>query len=280
MLKIGKYNELVIDRRVDFGLYLSTGVEEEDVLLPSKYVPKDIKIGDTIKVFIYTDSEDRPIATTLKPKAIVGEFAFLLAKDVSHLGAFMDWGLEKDLLVPSNEQLGNMVKGQKYVVKVCYHEKTDRVYATGRIEKHCDKNIRGLKAGEKVELLIHDFTDIGILAIVNNQYSGMLYRSETFQRLSKGEIIEGYIKKIRDDGKLDLSLKKNNQESQDKAGNIVLEKLTASDGFINCHDKSSPIEIKNHFSMSKSEFKKAIGGLYKAGKIEILDNGIRLKKNS
>jgi predicted RNA-binding protein (virulence factor B family) len=190
----------------------------------------------------------------------------------------MDWGLEKDLLVPSNEQLGNMVKGQKYVVKVCYHEKTDRVYATGRIEKHCDKNTSGLKAGQKVDLMIYDFSEIGILAIVNNQYSGMLYRNETFKRLEKGEKIEGYITKIRDDGKLDLSLKQTNQESLDKSGTLILEKLKLKNGFIPCHDKSSPKEIKDIFSMSKSEFKKSIGGLYKTGKIEISKEGISLKK--
>ncbi len=276
MLKIGSYNELVVKRILDFGLYL--GTDEDDVLLPSKYIPKNTKTGDKLNVFIYTDSEDRPIATTLKPKAVVDEFAFLYVKQVTHIGAFMGWGLEKDLLVPANEQLGTLRVGQRYVVKVLYHEKTKRVYATGRIDKHCDKNPSDLKVGQKVNLLIYDYSEIGILAVVNNQYSGMLYRSETFQRLAKGDTVDAYIIKIRDDGKLDLSLSKTSQESLDKSGMFILDKLNSADGLLPFHDKSTPLEIKTHFAMSKSEFKKAIGGLYKAGKIDILKNGIRLKK--
>lgn len=277
MLKIGSYNELVVERVVDFGLYLNP--KPDEVLLPFKYVPGNTRPGDTLRVFIYTDSEDRPVATTLEPKAVVGEFAYLQVKDVASFGAFMDWGLEKDLLVPSSQQQDRMKVGKNYVVKVCLDETTGRVYGTNRITHNCDKNPKDLSEGEKVDLLIYGITKIGIMAVVNNRYSGLLYRSEVFTSVSIGEKIPGYISRIREDGKIDLTLKSPGYQSIRGSGAIILEILQNNGGFLPCHDKSPPDEIHRIFSMSKKEFKKAVGGLYKTGYLLLSANGIQLKSS-
>ena len=275
MLKIGQYNHLVIDRAVDFGLYLKIG--DHEVLLPSKYVPVESRPGDTLRVFVYTDSEDRPIATTLAPKASVGDFAYLQVNDVASFGAFLDWGLEKDLLLPRSEQKGRVRIGQRLVVKVCLDEHTGRVYSTNRIEENCEPIPKGFFEGQKVSLLIYAVTRIGIMAVVDNRHAGMLYRSDTFKPLSIGDTAEGYIRKIRKDGRLDLSLKKPGYRSIADSSDSVMQTLVKHGGFIPCHDKSPPEEIRHIFSMSKKEFKRAVGNLYKNGKIELTDRGIRTK---
>jgi uncharacterized protein len=276
MIIIGKYNDLVVERIVEFGVYLNP--KEDEILLPAKYVPENTRPGDTLRVFVYTDSEDRPIATTLSPKAVVGEFAYLQVKDVASFGAFLDWGLEKDLLVPANEQQNRMKIGQKYVVKVCLDPKTRRVYATSRIAQHCEKAPKNLFVGEKVSLLMYSHTKIGITAVVNSQYAGMIYKSETYEPLSIGEKRDGYVSRIREDGKIDLVLKKPGHHSITDSGALVMDILQKAGGTLPCHDKSAPDEIKHTFSMSKKEFKRATGGLYKAGKIDITDKGIRIKR--
>ncbi len=274
MLEIGSYNELTVEREVDFGFYL--GDSEDEVLLPSKYVPENLSIGDKIKVFVYTDSEDRPIATTLEPNAVVGDFAVLTVKEYTPIGAFMDWGLEKDLLVPKTEQRQRMTTGEKHVVKVCLDSVTDRVYGTTRISSHCKKAPEALREGERVSMLIYDSTQIGLMVVVNNEYVGMLYKNETFEKLSPGDTRDGYILKIRDDGKIDLSLKKPGYNSVSSSSKTIIEKLEDADGLLPFHDKSSPDEINSCFSMSKKEFKRAIGQLYKQGNIKISRDGIRL----
>jgi len=274
MLKIGRYNNLIVEKRVDFGLYLQT--EEESILLPQKYVSENVTIGDTLEVFVYTDSEDRPVATTLMPKGIVGDFVFLKAKDVASFGTFMDWGLEKDLLVPKSEQQDKMVTGEKYLTKICYDDRTGRVYGTTKISMHCDKNIKDLKVGQKVDLLIHSLTQIGIMAVIDNRYFGMLYKNETYQDLSIGDTCTGYIMRVREDKKIDLTLKKPGYTSVKASGDTIVDILKKSGGFIPCHDKSTPEEIKKIFSMSKKEFKRAIGGLFKKGILKLEKNGIRL----
>jgi hypothetical protein len=274
MLKIGRYNDLVVEKRVEFGLYLET--DEESILLPQKYVPEDVNIGDTLEVFVYTDSEDRPVATTLKPNGILGDFVFLKAKDVTSFGTFMDWGLEKDLLVPKSEQQDNMVPGKKYITKICFDDQTDRVFGSTKISVHCDKDIKDLKVGQKVDLLIHSVTKIGIMAVVNNRYFGMLYINETYQDLSIGDICTGYIMRLRQDKKIDLTLKKPGYTSVKESEDTIVNILKKTGGFIPCHDKSSPEEIKKVFSMSKKEFKRAIGGLFKKRILELKKNGIRL----
>lgn len=274
MLKIGNYNALIVARKVEFGAYLGSG--EDEVLLPSKYMPQGTKIGDTLNVFIYTDSEDRRIATTRKPKAVVGEFAYLKVKDVTSFGAFMDWGLEKDLLVPKNQQQDRLRVGKKYVVKICLDDVTQRVYGTNRIAANCEKIPSGLVEGQKVRLLIYGLSNIGITAVINNQYTGMLYRNETYDELHVGDERDGYVSRIREDGSIDLTLKRPGYRSITDSSSKIIQILNQSGGFIPCHDKSPPDEIKKMFAMSKKEFKRAIGGLYKSRKIEILDNGIRL----
>jgi predicted RNA-binding protein (virulence factor B family) len=259
---------------VDFGLYLNP--KPDEVLLPLKYVPDSAGPGDVLRVFVYTDSEDRPVATTLKPRAVVGDFACLQVKDVTNFGAFMDWGLEKDLLVPANQQQDRMKPGRHYVVKVCLDELTGRVYGTNRITRNCDKDTRGLSAGEKVDLLIYGMTQIGIMAVVNNRYCGLLYRSEVYAPLAIGSRTTGYISRIREDGRIDLTLKSPGYRSVGGSGAGILEILKNKGGFIPCHDRSSPDEIRRVFSMSKKEFKKAIGGLYKSGRIIITDKGIQI----
>ncbi len=275
MLKIGKYNDLVVEKEVEFGLYLNS--DEGEILLPQKYVPKDVNLGDTIEVFIYTDSEDRLVATTLEPKGIVGDFVFLEAKDIVHFGTFMDWGLEKDLLIPKSEQRDRMVPGEKYLTKICFDEMTDRVYGTTKISVNCDKDIEDLKEGQEVNLLIHSFSKIGIMAVIDNRYYGMLYVNETYKDLSAGDTCTGYIMRIREDNKIDLTLKKPGYGSVKGSADVILNKLEKAGGFIPCHDKSSPEEIKKVFSMSKKEFKRAVGGLFKKGLLELKENGINLK---
>ena len=274
MLKIGQYNNLVVEKSVDFGLYLLT--EGDSILLPQKYVSEDINIGDTLKVFVYTDSEDRPVATTLTPYGILGDFVFLEAKDVTSFGTFMDWGLEKDLLVPKSEQQDRMVPGKKYITKICFDDKTDRVFGSTKISMHFDKNIEDLKVGQKVDLLIYSLTKIGIMAVINNRHSGMLYINETYQDLSIGNTCTGYIMRLREDNKIDLTLKKPGYDSVKESGDTIVNILKKAGGFVPCHDKSSPEEIKKIFSMSKKEFKRAIGGLFKKRILVLKENGIKL----
>jgi len=275
MLEIGKYNDLVVEKEVEFGLYLNS--EEGEILLPQKYVPEDVKVGDTINVFIYTDSEDRIIATTIEPHGVIDDFVFLEAKDVVPFGTFMDWGLEKDLLVPKSEQRDKMIPGEKYLTKISFDEMTSRVYGTTKISVNCDSNIEELKEGQKVELLIHSLSKIGIMAVVDNRYYGMLYINETYKDLSPGDTCTGYIMRLREDNKIDLTLKEPGYGSVRGSSDIILNKLEKAGGFIPCHDKSSPEEIKKNFSMSKKEFKRSIGGLFKKGLIDLKEDGIKLK---
>ena len=274
-LKVGRYNHLIVESRSDFGLYLSS--DEDRVLLPNKYVSDHLTIGDALDVFIYTDSEDRLVATTLRPAGIVGDFAFLKAKDITSFGTFMEWGLEKDLLVPKNEQQDRMVPGKKYLTKICLDNETQRVYGTTQISVNCDKNIKDLKVGQPVDLIIHSITKIGITAVIDNRYFGMLYLNETYQDLSIGDTCTGYIMRVREDKKIDLTLKKPGYMSVEVSARKIVSILKEAGGFIPCHDKSSPENIKTIFSMSKKEFKRAVGGLYKKGVLELKKNGIGLK---
>ena len=274
--KIGRYNRLSVQTRSDYGVYLSFG--EDRVLLPNKYVPEKLSIGDYLDVFVYTDSEDRLVATTLNPAGVVGDFVFLISKDVAPIGTFMDWGLEKDLLVPRNEQQDRMVPEKKYLVKICQDDRTHRIYGTTQISANCDKDTRGLKVGQQVDLILHSITTIGIMAVVDNRYYGMMYLNETYQKLFIGDTCKGYIMRLREDGKIDLSLKKPGYSSVPKSAEVILYRLNKSGGFIPCHDKSSPEEIRKRFSMSKKEFKRAVGTLYKKRLIELRNNGIALIK--
>ncbi|SCY39567.1 CvfB family protein [Desulfoluna spongiiphila] len=277
MLKIGQMNSLVAERYMEFGFYLNT--REEQVLLPNKYVPEGFKLGDRINVFVYTDSEDRPVATTLTPKAMVGDFALLTVKDVNPFGTFFDWGLEKDLLVPKSEQQKPMAVGEKHVVYVSLDEETGRVFGSTRLGRHCSKFSMGQEEGQKVSLLIYGITKLSIQAVIDDECLGILYRNEVFSKVAIGDRITGYVSRIREDGKIDLTLKKPGYQSVAGSANRVLEILEEAGGFVACHDKSTPEEIKRIFSMSKKEFKRTVGALYKKGFIELSDTGIRLKED-
>ena len=278
MLAIGRYNTLVVQREVDFGVYLNP--KPDEVLLPSKYVPPHTRPGDTLRVFVYTDSEDRPVATTLRPKAVVGEVAYLTVKDTAPIGAFLDWGLEKDLFVPKREQQQRLTVGQDCVVKVLLDAKTGRVYGSTRIARHCRKAAGGLRVGQQVRVLVSGFTNLGAPVVVDDTYLGMVYRNETYEPLRIGDRRPGYIRNIRQDGRIDITLRKPGVASQSAAGRRILEALRKEGGFIPCHDRSPPGEIVRRFAMSKREFKRAIGGLYKQRLITLSPRGIRLNPGS
>lgn len=276
MLNIGKFNTLQIVKRTPQGLYLDS--DKGEILLPNKYIPEAIEIGDSVDVFIYTDSEDRLIATTLKPYALLDEFACLEVKHTTTFGAFLDWGLEKDLFVPLKEQHRMMQEGQKYVVRVCLDARTERLIGVSKLAAFLSKDTENLQEGQEVSLLVHEFTTIGIMCIIDNEYSGMLYKNEVFKSLRVGDVLNGYIKNVRDgDGKIDISLRQEGFKGIRDESDIIIESLKENDNFLPYNDDSTPEEIKHQFQMSKKTFKKLIGILYKQGKIVILDGGIRLK---
>ena len=276
MIEIGQTYELNVVKILDFGAYLDAK-ELGEILLPYKYVPDDLSVNDSVSVFLYLDSEDRPVATTQTPKAIVGEFAYLRVLDVSRVGAFLDWGLDKDLLVPFSEQHMPMVEGHSYLVYI-YRDKNDgRIAATSKIDKIIDEDKpHHFKPQDAVDLVIAHRTDLGYKAIINHSYWGLLYKDDVFVRLNFGQKMTGYIKLVRPDGKIDLSLQ-GGQQTRDKYAEIILRYLQAKDGFAPVHDKSDPKLISEIFGMSKGAFKKAIGSLYKQRIISIEKEGIRLK---
>lgn len=275
MIKIGETVQLNVVKIVEFGCYLDAE-ELGEVLLPKKYMPQDLSIGNSIKVFLYLDSEDRPVATTQTPKAVVGEFAYLKVVAVNDVGAFLDWGLEKDVLVPFAEQHRPMEVGRSYLVYL-YLDKIDgRITASSKINKFLDdEKPHHFKPRQVVDLIIANSTDLGYKVIINHSHWGVLYKDEVFQRLSFGQYKKGYIKHIRPDGKIDLSLQ-GGQETRDKYAKIIINYLKKQNGFAPLHDKSDPQLISELFGMSKGAFKKAIGGLYKSKIISIEKDGIRL----
>lgn len=275
MLEIGKFNRLEVLREVDFGFYLQS--DKGDILIPRKYVPEGTKIGEIMNVFVYTDSEDRLIATTLDPIAVVGEFAAMKVKDVTNFGAFLDWGIEKDLLVPNSEQHRKLFVGQTTVVRLCLDQRTERVIGVGKLNPFLKKDLSTLQEGQAVNLMVYDETDLGFMVLIDDQYSGMLYENEVFEPLEIGDKKKGFIKKVRPDGKIDVRLFKEGMAGIEASKNTVLKKLKSSGGFLPYHDKSDSEAIIEAFQMSKKAFKKAVGGLYKEGKIQILDDGIQLK---
>jgi len=275
MISIGKTYKLDVLKTVDFGFYLDAK-DLGEVLLPRKYALDDLSVGDTIEVFLYLDSEDRPVATTQKPKAQVGEFAYLKVLANTDVGAFLDWGLEKDVLVPFSEQHRPLTVGHSYLVYL-YLDKVDgRITASAKIDKFLDdEKPHNFKPQQAVNLIIANSTDLGYKAIVNHSHWGVLYKDDVYQRLSFGQYIKGYIKHIRPDGRIDLSLQ-GGQETRDKYSKIILNYLKKHDGFVAVHDKSDPQLILELFGMSKAAFKKTIGGLYKQRIISIGKDGIRI----
>lgn len=275
MPEIGKLNTLEVVKYVDFGLYLD-GQAFGEILLPKNAVPAGCKVGDKLEVFIYLDSEDRIIATTQKPYAMVGDFALLNVVSVNDTGAFLDWGLWKDLLVPFREQKQKMEAGRSYVVYVYLDEKSNRLVASAKVENFLDIVPATFEEGEEVDLIPFAQTDLGYKAIVNKTHTGVIYGNEVFAELEKGKQVKGYIKKIRPDGKIDLTLYKLGYDKVDDISKQILEKLKTQKGFIPLMDKSPAEEINIMFGISKKTFKKAIGALYKARLISIEENGIKL----
>ena len=278
-MKIGEFNLLSAKRRTLNGYYLIDD-ENTEILLPNKYVPTGMKPGDEISVFVFKDSEDRLTATTEQPYVLLNEFAVLEVIDVNPVGAFLDWGLEKDLLVPYSEQASKMKVGSSYPVYLYLDEKTQRLAATSKTNRVLEKNEISVKEGEEVDLLICNSTDIGINVIINNIHEGLLYDNELFQAVTPGERITGYIKNIRPDNKIDVSLQKQGYSNVEPNTKKILDSLKDNNGFLNLTDKSDPIVILAKLEMSKKTFKKAIGSLYKQKLIRIEDDGIYLISES
>ena len=276
MAEIGIFNNLRVIKEVDFGVYLDGG-EHEEILLPRRYVPENCKVDDNIRVFIYLDSEDRFIATTETPYAMVGDFALLKVVAVESVGAFLDWGLLKDLLVPFGEQSPTMEIGKSYIVRIYVDKQSNRIAATTRLDRYLDNEPVNFQAGQEVELLICNQTDIGYKAIINGTHWGVLYSNEVFQSLRSGQKTKGYIKKVREDNKIDLSLHKPGYERVDDITDTIINVLKEQGGFISVSDKSSPETINKLFGVSKKTYKKAIGAIYRKRLITIESDGIRLK---
>ena len=279
MLHIGQHNTLTILRDTKVGLFLGNGNEVDDVLLPNKYVPKVFEIGEEITVFIYLDHEERPVATTLVPYIFLNEFALLRVDYINQIGAFMDWGMEKDILVPFKEQARPMEKGKRYLVYLYLDEKSNRLVASSKTNQFLDNENITVQNGDEVDLIISHITDIGINVIINQIHKGLVYNDEVYDdSIRTGDRMIGYIKNVREDGKIDVSLQKLGYQNIEPNSELILDELRASKGFLRLNDNSSPEDIKTVLKMSKKTFKKAIGLLYKEKLIEIKDDGIYLIK--
>lgn len=274
MLRIGNYNRLKIARISASGAFLQSDAGE--ILLPGRLVPKGAGPGSLLNVFIYVDSEDRLTATTRKPRAVVGDFALLKVKDNVTVGTFLDWGLEKDLLLPFGEQTTPLRRGDEVLVRVYLHS-SDRVAASTKLEKFLKPADGTLTEGDEVDLLVYAFSDLGAKVVINNTFSGLLFRNELFTTPARGERLRGYVKKIRDDGKIDVTLRMGGAREAANDREVILDALKAHNGWLPLSDKSSPEAVADLLRMSKKSFKKAIGGLYKEGLLDITPEGVRLR---
>ncbi len=277
MVNIGQINTLVVVKKVDFGVYLD-GKELGDILLPERYVPASCMLEDEIDVFIYLDSEDLLIATTQTPKAMVGECAYLKVIEVNAVGAFLDWGLPKDLLVPYGEQQKPMEVGHSYVVTLYIDEVSDRIAASSRLNKFVVDTSPYFKPQQLVELLICERTDLGYKAIVNQAVIGLLFNSDVVKPVSYGDRLEGYVKQVREDNKLDLCLQLVTREALDALSQEILAFIEAQGGVITLTDRSAPEDIAKQFGVSKSSYKKALGKLYQKRLVLIEKKSVSLVK--
>lgn len=270
MALIGRYNSLQIVKHTNFGLYLD-GAQDGEILLPNRYIPKDVPTEDEdwLNVFIYLDSEDKLIATTEKPKVQVGEFASLKVVEVNSIGVFLDWGLPKDLLLPYSEEKRTLQAGEYCVVHVYLDKHTRRITATARLDRYLDKTPANYSVGQEVDLLVAEATDMGFKAIINNKHWGLIHKNEVFKFMRAGKQEKGYIKEIRSDGNISLSLQPVGAEAASSLNTKILSKLRESNGTLPVSDKSDPQVISGLFGVSKGNFKKAIGALYKQGQIVI-----------
>ena len=277
MALIGRYNSLQIVKHTNFGLYLD-GAQDGEILLPNRYIPKDVPTEDEdwLNVFVYLDSEDKLLATTEKPKVQVGEFASLKVVEVNSIGIFLDWGLPKDLLLPYSEEKRNLQAGDYCVVHVYLDKHTRRITATARLDRYLDKTPATYRVGQEVDLLVVEATDMGFKAIINNKHWGLIHKNEVFKFLRPGKQEKGFIKEIRADGNIALSLQPVGAEAADSLSAKILAKLRENGGSLPVSDKSDPQVISGLFGVSKGNFKKAIGGLYKQGQIVIHADRIEL----
>lgn len=274
-IKLGKYNQLEVVKEVDFGVYLN-GDEDGEILLPKRYVPEGTKPGDILNVFIYLDMEERLVATTLQPYVQVGEFACLEVAWVNQFGAFLNWGLMKDLFVPFREQKMKMQKGKRYVVYVHLDEESYRIVASAKVEHFLSTEKPDYQPGQEVEVLVWQRTDLGYKVIVENKFSGMLYHNEIFQPLEVGMRLTAFIKQVRPDGKIDLVLQQAGARKVDDFSEVLWQYIKDNDGFTPLNDKTDAEVIYHTFGVSKKTFKKAIGDLYKKRRIVLEEDGIHL----
>jgi predicted RNA-binding protein (virulence factor B family) len=276
MTLVGQYSCLNIARITPSGAFLTT--DEGDILLPGKFIPHGALPGTEVQVFVYLDSEDRPVATVQKPFAVVGDFALLKVKDTNaKVGSFLDWGLDKDLLLPFGEQLAPVKKGEQVLVRV-YQDSTGRIAASARLDRFLKPSDGSLSEGDAVDLFIYAYSDLGAKVVINNCYGGLLFRNELYGHPKAGEKLQGYVKKIREDGKIDITLRRGGAQEARSDRDLVLAALaSATDRFLPLTDKSSPEAISGLLKLSKKSFKKAVGGLYREGLITMAADGIRLK---
>jgi predicted RNA-binding protein (virulence factor B family) len=274
MIKIGDYNILKVSREVDFGVYLDDG--NEGILLPKRFVPPGTKVDDELNVFLYHDSEDRIIATTLKPKGKVGDIVKLKAVSVTPQGAFLDWGLMKDLFVPKSKQMVQMYPGEEYLVKIYVDERTGRAAATEKIEPYLNNDELTVKDLESVHLTVYRKTEIGYVVIINHLHTGILHFSEVYRDIKPGDAFQGYIKKIYPDNKIDVVAGKPGYQRVSDELQKILDLLAQNNGYLPYNDKSDPEEIYSFFGMSKKTFKMSTGSLYKQRRIVFTKTGIKL----
>ena len=277
-IELGKYNQLEVVKEVDFGVYLDGG-EEGEILLPTRYVPEDCKIGEILNVFLYLDMDERLIATTLTPYVQVGQFACLEVSWVNEYGAFLNWGLMKDLFVPFREQKMKMQVGRKYVIHAHLDEESYRIVASAKVERYLSKDKPEYAAGDEVNILIWQKTDLGFKAIIDNKYSGLLYENEIFTSLETGMEMKAFVKQVREDGKVDLILQKPGFEKIDDFAKTLLDYIREQGGRISLNDKSPAEDIYDTFGVSKKTFKKGVGDLYKKRLISLHEDGITLAES-
>jgi|TARA_B110000971_G_scaffold209798_1_gene236333 predicted RNA-binding protein (virulence factor B family) len=275
MAQVGRFNKLEVIKEVDFGVYLDGG-ELDSILLPQRYVPEGCELGDWVDVFLYFDSEDLLIATTETPRVEVGRCEMLKVIDINNAGAFMDWGLPKDLLVPYSEQLKPMEVGYSYVVYVFHDQDSDRIAASTRLQDYLAEESVWVKPRQAVELLIAGRTDLGYKAVINDQYLGLIFRDDAFRPLKVGERLPGFIKNIRSDGKIDLVISQGTLQGDHDLGEQIIESLRASGGVSTLTDKSEPDEIYRTFKVSKKKYKQALGSLYRSKRILLSAEKIQL----
>ena len=261
-------------KQLDFGIYLRA--DDVEILMPTKWVPAGTQIGDTLKVFVFRDSDDRLIATTVTPLATANTFAFLEVKQANNFGAFLYWGMDKDLLVPFREQPIKMEQGKSYVVYVYVDETTNRLVASVKLNRYLHNDNIKVMDGDMVDLLIYSETPMGFNAIVNNMYSGLIYKNEIFETIRVGDSVKGFVKHVREDNKIDLSLQKSGFELVDDVKWRILKMMKEENGFLCLSDSSSPEEIKAKLQISKKAFKKAIGALYRERLVKLTDKGVVL----